>query len=199
MTQDNSHNVRPLPVVLIVIILAVIAVGGWWVKSRPVAPSTASNIPQTTTPLPTQPAKQQTELTLYVPNDSAMLEKQTDKVTVDSSSPFEDLAKKAFALLQQKAPKNYPNGAELLDVKTGKDGTAILNFNSNFKNASFWQGSTRTLIGIYSIVNTVTAIPADDFKAQQVEFQVEGKPIAVLGELDVSDPLKSEMQWVQKN
>jgi hypothetical protein len=55
------------------------------------------------------------------------------------------------------------------------------------------------MMGTYSIVNTITALPADDFKAQQVQFFIEGKPIAVLGELDVQDPLKPDMQWLQKN
>jgi len=199
MTQDNSNNFRPLPVILMVVILAAIASGGWWLKThRPTTSANAVQINPPTTPVETSD-KKSISLTLYIPNDNAMLEKHSVKDSIGSSAHFADLAKNACSLLQEKAPDNFPKGTKLIDVKTKPDGTAILNFNSKFNDSSFWNSSALALMGTYSIVNTITAIPADDFKAQQVQFQVEGKPIVVLGELDVSDPLKPETQWVQKN
>jgi hypothetical protein len=199
MTPDNQTNFRPLPIVVMVLILAAVAVGGWWLKNHPTSP-TLNTATMPTSSFPAQTSSQEpVELTLFVPNDNAMLEKHSVKDSIGSSAHFADLAKDAFTLLQEKAPDNFPAGTKLLDVKTNDDGTAVLNFNSKFNDSSFWHGSARTLMGTYSIVNTITAIPADDFRAQQVQFQVEGKPIAVLGELDVNDPLKPEMQWVQQN
>lgn len=199
MTQDNQTNFRPLPVILMVLILAAVALGGWWLKNQPPAPviNSAGMIAPSEPGTPTN--TEEVSLTLFVPNDDAMLEKQTQNDVKSTSTHFADLAKSAFSLLLQKAPDNFPQGTQLLDVKTGEDGTAILNFNSRFNDPSFWHGSALTLMATYSIVNTITAIPADDFKAQQVQFQVEGKPLAVLGQLDVLDPLKPEMQWVQTN
>jgi hypothetical protein len=196
MTQDNQTNFRPLPVILVVLILAVVAFGGWWLKSHPLA-STATTV-QPVQPV-TPPEKKPVSLTLFIPNENAMLEKHTLTLNDATSTHFSDLAKIAFAALKQKAPYNFPKGTELLDVKTKDDGTAILDFNSKFADTGFWQGSATTTMGTYSIVNTITALPADDFKAQQVQFYIEGKPIAVLGELDVQDPLKPDMQWLQKN
>lgn len=199
MTQDNPTNFRPLPVVLMVLILAAVALGGWWLKSQP--PSPVLNTAGMTTPSPEvkAPNNKNITLTLFIPNDNAMLEKHAVTDTNRTSAHFADLAQNAFALLLQKAPANFPKETKLINVKTNPDGTAILNFNSKFNDSSFWHGSALTLMGTYSIVNTMTALPADDFKAQQVQFQVEGKPIAVLGGLDVHDPLKPDMQWVQKN
>jgi hypothetical protein len=196
MTQDNQTNFRPLPVILMVLILAAVAFGGWWLKSHPSANSTPINQPVQPIKIPD---KKSISLTLFVPNENAMLEKHSFNLEDSTSAHFTDLAKVAFAALMKKAPYNFPKGTELLDVKTKENGTAILDFNSKFADASFWQGSATTMMGTYSIVNTITALPADDFKAQQVQFLIEGKPIAVLGELDVQDPLKPDMQWLQKN
>lgn len=198
MTQDNPTNFRPLPIVLMVLILAAVAFGGWWLKQQPPSP-VINSAGVTTLPQSNTQTLEDTQLTLFVPNDNAMLEKQTVPATESTSASFTDLAKYAISLLLKKAPDVFPAGTQLLDVKTGDNGTAILNFNSKFNDSSFWHGSALTLMGTYSVVNTITAISADDFKAQQVQFQVEGKPLAVLGELDVQDPLKPDMQWVQKN
>lgn len=199
MTPDKPTNFRPLPVILMVLILAAVAFGGWLLKNQP--PSPVVNAAGVTKPLPQAKiqTRHDTKLTLFIPNDNAMLEKHTVTATEHTSDSFADLAQNAFSLLLKKAPDNFPAGTKLLDVKTGDDGTAILNFNSKFNDSSFWHGSALTLMATYSIVNTITTIPADDFKAQQVQFHVEGKPIAVLGGLDVHDPMKPEMQWVQTN
>jgi spore germination protein GerM len=199
MTQDNQNKVRPLPVVLMVLILAAVALGGWWLKNQPPSPvinAAGMNVPP---PLNTVPNKKQIELTLFIPNDNAMLEKHSVEDSHGTSAHFADLARNAFSLLLEKAPANFPAGTKLLDVKTNNNGTDVLNFNSKFSDSNFWHGSALSLMGTYSIVNTITALPADDFKAQRVQFLVEGKPITVLGELDVHDPLEPDMQWVQKN
>jgi len=199
MTQDNQTNFRPLPVILMVLILAAVALGGWWLKTQQ-AESSATKIPITSSVPPVKtPDKNAHSLTLYIPNENAMLEKHPLKLEDGTSTHFADLSKLAFSTLMQKVPYNFPKGTKLLHVKTGDNGIAILDFNSNFNDASFWHGSSTTLMAVYSIVDTITTLPADDFKAQQVQFLIEGKPIAVLGELDMQDPLKPDMQWVQKN
>jgi spore germination protein GerM len=198
MAQDNQNNFRPLPIVLMVLILAAVAAGSWWVKTHPSAP--VVNTAGMTSPLPgTSTSRQhhQVSITLFIPNDNAMLEKHTVEDDAATSTHFKDLAQSAFTLLQSKSPGNFPAGTKLLGIQTGNDGTASLNFNSSFANSSFWHGSARTLMTTYSIVNTITALQADDFKAQQVQFLVEGKPVGALGGLDVHDPLKADMQWVQ--
>lgn len=199
MTQDNQIKFRPLPVVLMVLILSTVALGGWWLKNQP--PSPTLNAAGMTTPPSSAitPDQKQIELTLFIPNDNAMLEKHSVEDSIGTSMHFADLAKDAFTLLMKKAPDNFPKGTRLLDVKTGNSGTASLNFNAKFNSPNFWHGSALTLMATYSIVNTITALPADDFLAQRVQFLVEGKPITVLGGLDVHDPLEPDMQWVQKN
>lgn len=182
-----------------VLILATVGIGGWMLKNKP--PATSANTLQLNPPAQSMvvPEKKQVSITLYVPNENAMLERRPFELELTNSSHFSDLAKIAFATLMKKAPYNFPKGTKLLNVTTKDDGTALLDFNSNFTDPSFWQGSATTMMGTYSIVNTITALPTEDFKAQQVQFLVEGKPIAVLGELDVQDPLKPDMQWLQKN
>lgn len=197
MTQDSTPKFRPLPALLMVLILAALAVGGWWLKTQP--PSSPSNTAPPAKSLNPPNTSQKVTLTLYLPNANAMLEKHTTEEALATPLHFKNLAPVAFSLLQKEAPGDFPAGTKLLGVQTqGKD-VAVLNFNSNFNAPAFWQGSSRTLMTVYSIVNTITALPADDFKAQEVLFLVDGKPIEVLGDLEVHDPLKPDQQWVEQH
>jgi|GEM_PF-5709827 len=198
MTQDNKSNFRPLPFLLMIVVLIALAAGGWWVKTHSTDTLNTAGI---TTPSTGQTGIDATqhELTLYLPNNNAMLEKSSVAAPTGTASDFVSQAKAAIAVMQEKSPDDFPSGTQLLDVKTGGDGTAVLNFNAKFTDGQFWQGSARTNMTIYSIVNTITAISADDFQAQQVQFQVEGKPIEVLGEFDAHDPLEPDMQWVDQH
>lgn len=194
MTTDNQPRFRALPLVLMVLVLAALAAGGWWLKSRPTNP--IQNTAGVLAPIPSSNniPPQHVSITLYLPNANAMLEKHVVEANV--SQHFKPLAKKAIALMMEKSPDNFPTGTKLLDVETGTNDVATINFNENFTDNSFWQGSARTMMTVYSIVNTIADLSADDFNAQKVKIVVNGESPEVLGALEVNDPLTPDMQLV---
>jgi spore germination protein GerM len=113
---------------------------------------------------------------------------------------FSLLAADSLRLLFKKAPENFPPGTKLIDSPK-LDGDAVrVNLSKEFQTPEFWQGSTQTQMTVYSIVNTVAAVESgDDTKPLKVLFLVDGKPVDVLGELDVSEPLEPDMTLVAKS
>lgn len=197
--NQKSKILRLLPAALVVVILVAIALGAWLIKARPAAVEHIADGSAATATSKPQQQQEESDPSLFLPNEDAVLEKTPiDKKDLPSSK-FKDQAKSAIELIQRQSPNDLPPGTKLLDVQTNNNGTATLNFNSAFANDDFWYGSARTITTLYSIVNTVASLQADDFKASQIQFLVEGKTVEVLGEFDVHDPLKPDMQWVKQN
>src|SRR5690348_11989974 len=99
MTQDNQIKFRPLPAVLMVLILAAVAFGGWWLKNQPSSPVVNAAGMNVTQPSNTLPDQKPIELTLFIPNNNAMLEKHSVEDSLGTSAHFTDLAQNAFSLL----------------------------------------------------------------------------------------------------
>lgn len=87
--------------------------------------------------------------------------------------------------LVEKAPKEettFPKGLSVKDV-TVKDGIASVDFNDVF--LSRRHNDYDNTMMVYAVVNTLT-----EFKdVKKVKFLVDGKPVEVLGQMDLSDPL----------
>ncbi|MEA4902491.1 GerMN domain-containing protein [Desulfitobacterium sp.] len=86
-----------------------------------------------------------------------------------------------------------PSGTKLLSSSV-KNGVATINLSKEFK-SNFKGGGTGELMTLYSIVNTLTALP----NIQSVEFLLNGeKTIAILGEVDTSSPLTRDESLIKK-
>lgn len=96
--------------------------------------------------------------------------------------------------LVEKAPKEettFPKGLSVKDV-TVKDGIASVDFNDVF--LSRRHNDYDNTMMVYAVVNTLT-----EFKdVKKVEFLVDGKPVEVLGQMDLSDPLSREESFLVK-
>lgn len=158
------------------------------------------------TPQPTprpKPAAAPVKLTLFVPNENGELQRSVvthpdllnSELPTATDTAFSVLAAGSLGLLFKKAPENFPPGTKLLGSPKLEGDVARVNLSKEFQQPEFWQGSTQTQMTVYSIVNTVAA-ESDDTKPVKVQFLVEGKPIDVLGELDVSEPLEPDMTLV---
>jgi germination protein M len=181
---DNEPKNARTPWVLL-LPLALFA-GALWMGAR--APQTPTDsAPAIATPAPVRP----TQVTIFVPDDNGDLRRQS--ATLSEGLQGREAAIAAVEQAMQNAPDAFPPGAKLLGIVTQGD-VAQANFNRAFDNSSFWQGSTRTTIGTYSIVNTLTQ---NNFGWKRVQFLVEGKPLELLGELDVSDPLTPDTKLVK--
>ena len=96
--------------------------------------------------------------------------------------------------LVEKAPKEettFPKGLSVKDV-TVKDGIASVDFNDVF--LSRRHNDYDNTMMVYAVVNTLT-----EFKdVKKVKFLVDGKPVEVLGQMDLSDPLSREESFLVK-
>ena len=85
-----------------------------------------------------------------------------------------------------------PKGTQLLGA-TLKDGVVTVNLNGAFR-TNFPKSSAASILAVYSIVDTLTSLPGVD----TVAFQIEGKPVSVLGEFDLSQPLAMNPSVIAK-
>ena len=138
--------------------------------------------PASQTPAPG--AEQTMQLTLYFPkSDASGLAAVERLVTVQN----QDVLKVLFTELT-KPPAGMENplpaGTVLLKTDISKEGLATLDLSAEFSN-NFNGGSAAEEMTLYSIVNTVTALP--DIKS--VQFLMEGqKSASLLGSVDTATP-----------
>jgi hypothetical protein len=148
----------------------------------------------------TKPDLQPERRTVFIPDDNGYLRQTTiqdpsPRSAPEGQQPYGPLVE----LLVDKYPEHFPAGTEVLDDGKVQGDVVTLNFNKAFEQPDFWQGSARTLTTVYSIVNTVSAYGTETNKSTpKVRFLVEGKPVDVLGELDVSEPLQPDTSLVKK-
>jgi len=151
----------------------------------------------TATPVAPTPAPPKARsLIIFVPGDDALLHKRSiQEQTLPAGGTDAAPATRAVQRLLKSSPRDFPPGTRLSEVKTdGK--VARVNLNRAFMKPDFWQGSTQTQMTIYSIVNTVAAQSDESLK---VQFLIEGKPVEVLGEYDVSEPIEPKKELVAEN
>lgn len=111
-----------------------------------------------------------------------------------------------------KFPQDFPPGSAVLGPAKVQGDVVTLNFNKEFAKPDFWQGETKTLAAIYSIINTVIAFDTETKKRAaklngekpaakgsseyKVRFLIEGKTIPTLGAFETNEPIESDMRLV---
>jgi spore germination protein GerM len=148
---------------------------------------------------------------LYAPDDNGDLKRETAtdnewRVSADDIAQRADevraqAATRAVEMLMQRHPDDFPQGAQLLDDAKVEGDVTSLNFNKEFTDSSFWQGSTRTLSSVYAIVNTAVESQKTIIGSEndgEIQLLVENKPVSALGELDTQKPLKPDWNMVAK-
>lgn len=164
--------------------------------TKPTAPSS------TTKPKPIQ-------LILFVPDDNGRLQRkmaasnlpplQPDKLDAKMRDVVQaKVATLALERMMQQAPTDFPSGAKMRAPIVLKDGVARIDFNANFADPNFWQGETRVLASTQAIAHTVSGTLKAVGATQNngVQLLVEGKPLEVLGELEVSEPIVPDAKMV---
>jgi spore germination protein GerM len=150
-------------------------------------------------------------MVLFLPDENAQLKRKVLPAPFPAlpASEFSDarkrsawqekLATSTVQKLLQTAPQDFPAGARLSSPVVLKGDVLDLNFNSAFAQSQFWQGSARTLSSVYSLVNSVSNTAGQSGLAPtkpKVRFLIDGKPIEVLGELSMDEPLEADMKLV---
>jgi hypothetical protein len=225
-TPDRTPPPPRSSILWILLLPLILLVGAMWQDWRtPDRPSTPPQVdnggdtivptpPPVATPRP-KPTPRPTpstngtpvKLTLFVPNENGELQQSvvTDPALLNTELPtapsthFSVVAATALRLLLKKAPENFPTGTKLLAAPKLEDDVVRLNLSKEFQQPEFWQGSAQTQMTVYSIVNTVAAVESGDTKPVKVQLLVEGKPLDVLGEFDVSEPMEPDMTLVAKS
>ena len=170
------------------------------------AATTNSGTPAPTENVPDAEVKP-VPLVIFTLNDDAMLERKTptamlppavSKLETDATARTQWLetgGATAVRALMQATPIDWPKGTLLRGVKV-EDNTFSVNFNSAFDNASFWQGAALvtgvtqsiawTLDGVRRGLNTAAKT---DIAPMNVKLLVEGKPLQLLGELEIGSKI----------
>jgi hypothetical protein len=150
------------------------------------------------------------QLVLFVPDDNGRLQRKSvpsnlppfNAGELTDAGQLEKVQAKAATLalerLMQQSPADFPNGAKMRAPIVLKNGVAHVDFNSNFADPDFWQGSARILASTQAIAQTVsgTMKPLGEAPKGGVQLMIDGKPLDVLGDLDVSEPIQPDNKMV---
>lgn len=157
----------------------------------PKKPQTRSTqAPEVGSSIEKPPAK----LTIFVPNDNAMLERQVidnplSEYSNTGQDHYEQVADVALNMLEKKAPDLFPPGSIIGSIKR-EDELVKINLKKQWYELPQWtQGSSLSVLAQDSIVNTLAALDAQSGTPIKVQFLQDGKPAQLLGELDLSEPL----------
>ena len=181
MLAAKIETMKPARIVLVIVAIALVGAAGWMFSRTP-----PQRPPET---VPSLPAENVVvggaKVTLYFADGEASLLVPVQRQLDDIHATAKSVIKELIAGLQpgETGESALPKGTELLDVSLS-DGVATVNLNRAFQ-TDFPSSSAASLLAVYSIVNTLTELPAID----GVAFQIEGKPVSTLGPLDVSGPL----------
>lgn len=156
----------------------------------------SDNTPSPTPPVetPTKPNPQSVNLTLYYPNAEAtglISANRTVEVTDQEiiKAIFNELAVPPSGL-----EKPLPQGTSLLSASVSADGIATIDLSQEFQ-TNFNGGSAGEQMTLYSIVNSLTALPNVD----SVQFLIAGdNHYGILGHIDTSTPLKPDEGLILK-
>ena len=135
------------------------------------------------TPGEEYPPSGEREVYLYFATEDAMYLDQESRTL-----PGEDLYREAIEEIvagpvSEDLRPTVSEATELIDYSY-EDGLIILNFNENIR-VDHPGGSTGERLTIYSIVNTMTALPGID----QVSFKIDGEELeSLIGHLDLTIP-----------
>lgn len=198
----SPHQKAPSRVWILLAAVAMAAVLIWVRSSRtPVPPSPPPVPTPAATPLATQAAVP-TTVEVFVPDADGRLQRRKVRIKAAAEPSMTQRARLAAQHLLSHAAGNFPPGTRLMDFAgTGspirqRGGVVEVNFNQAFLNNEFWQGETRVQAGVYAIVNTLATAEG---KQSKVQLLVEGKPLDVIGEMDVHDPIAPDLSLVAKS
>ena len=175
---------------LVVAAVALLGVAGWFLST------TRSQSPPLAVPsLPANSvAVSGTEVTLYFADaETALLvpvQRRLEVPSADAQAVVEELI--AGPKAGENLAPTLPQGTQLLGLSLS-GGVVTLNLNRAFE-TNFPSSSAATLLTIYSLVNSLTALPGID----KVAFEIEGEAVSELGPLDVSEPLEANSDMVSK-
>ncbi|RYG68026.1 hypothetical protein EON80_12480 [bacterium] len=147
--------------------------------------SLASCTPREETPTATAPPPKVLD-TIYVPGaDDKLHAKKVSANALDTQFKSGGVATPALEEIIKTAPKWFPKGARVEDVKeTGDVVTLVLS--PEFADQKHWQqGEKITELAVYSLVNSV----AKDGK--KVALTIDGKPASTFGEFDASGNIEA--------
>ncbi|HBV86063.1 GerMN domain-containing protein [Desulfosporosinus sp.] len=142
-----------------------------------------------------EPTSQSVKLTLYFPNSEA-----TGLIPTDRTVEVKDQQVINVIFIELDNPpsgleKPLPSGTKLLNATISADGIASINLSPEFK-ANFGGGSAGEQMTMYSIVNTLTALP----NVSSVQFLLAGdKHDGILGHLDTRVPIKRNESLIIKS
>jgi len=161
------------------------------------------------------------KLFFYVPGEDGLLHRQ--ELEEEYSAPYPGAAtdeeykalaaERALQLMLTQNASFFPSGTRLVGTQaadgTRTPGSAIrwdktkslakVDLNGDFVQRDFWQGSTKTLIGIYAIVNSVAANLTKNDGGASVQILIDGKPINVIGEFYAYEPMAADLTLVSGN
>lgn len=142
------------------------------------------------------------QLTLYVPGEDGLLHRQEmeDEYSVSIAA-----GEQALEQMLLHNPGSFPAGSRPVGIGWNEsEKLATVNLNREFARPDFWQGSTRTLLGIYAIVNSLVANLSKNSMAENegsvsVQILIEGEPVEVMGEFYARDPIEPDCTFVAQD
>lgn len=156
--------------------------------------------PSNRQPAPTQqipaaeemiPARRETTLTLYLPDEDGMRISRFDFKVPAAQKTLKTALYQMIRLDQEASFPILPAGLSIKNV-TVENGTATVNFSKELLNLS--GGTTTEALFIAMTVNTATEFP----NVKEVRFTVEGKPISHLtGHTDMTQPFRRDESFIR--
>ena len=125
--------------------------------------------------------------TIFLPGPDDLLHpKKVSRAALDTQLKSGGNPTPALDEIIKSAPKWFPKGARVEDVKDNGSVITVL-LSPQFGDEKHWsKGEKTTELAVYALVNTL----ARDGK--KVALTLEGKPIATLGELDAGEPFEAD-------
>jgi hypothetical protein len=191
MAQNSSEKPRRSQTLLFLIVALLWAVALiWWLRR----PQPISDVGQ---PLPTPtthtvPPSHTLVYTLFLPNDQALLTRHsvTEKNSFSAKPDWTRKANRALELLCKRL-KDLPQGTRLLGVpQRDAKGIVTVNLNAAFKKLDT-SPETAVALVLDAMAKTLGAVNDPNGKPVKLRVLVEGKPLTVFNQYDLSEPWTS--------
>lgn len=144
-----------------------------------------------TTPPDVAPKPKSATYILFVPNDNALLSKQTvTDASTPGDAPYEVKARRALELLFPRL-KFLPSRTRLLKApKKDKKGIVHVDFSKEFLNLGT-QHETPMMLTLDAMARTLGALESADgknLKSAKMQITVAGKTVSTLGQFSLDEP-----------
>jgi len=141
---------------------------------------------------PPKPEVEQVVL-YYANNNATKVVAEKREVTADKNLLQNAVTQLIAGPNNNRAQSLFPQGAKCLGV-TKKNGIATVDFNDAIKSVKTELGSSEQMLLIASLVNTLTEFEG----VNAIQISVNGKPIKVLGDFDLSEPIGRSDELIEK-